>query len=64
MDVDMHIHTIASDGTFTPEEVVKRAKLFGMKTIAITDHDTVDGLAEGKKTADEVGIEFIQGIEI
>lgn len=59
MEVDMHIHTIASDGTFTPEEVVKRAKLFGMKTIAITDHDTVDGLAEGKKTADEVGIEFI-----
>ncbi len=64
MEVDMHIHTIASDGTFTPEEVVKRAKSFGMKTIAITDHDTVDGLAEGKKTADEVGIEFIQGIEI
>lgn len=60
----MHIHTIASDGTFTPEEVVKRAKSFGMKTIAITDHDTVDGLAEGKKTAEEVGIEFIQGIEI
>ncbi|WP_339099808.1 PHP domain-containing protein [Fusobacterium ulcerans] len=60
----MHIHTIASDGTFTPEEVVKRAKSFGMKTIAITDHDTVDGLAEGKKIADEVGIEFIQGIEI
>lgn len=64
MEVDMHIHTIASDGTFTPEEVVKRAKSFGMKTIAITDHDTVDGLTEGKKTADEVGIEFIQGIEI
>lgn len=64
MEVDMHIHTIASDGTFTPEEVVKRAKSFGMKTIAITDHDTVDGLAEGKKIADEVGIEFIQGIEI
>ena len=64
MEVDMHIHTIASDGTFTPEEGVKRAKSFGMKTIAITDHDTVDGLAEGKKIADEVGIEFIQGIEI
>ena len=64
MEVDMHIHTIASDGTFTPEEVVKRVKSFGMKTLAITDHDTVDGLAEGKKTADEVGIEFIQGIEI
>ncbi|MHD0316563.1 PHP domain-containing protein [Fusobacterium sp. THCT1E2] len=64
MEVDMHIHTIASDGTFTPEEVVKRAKFLGMKSIAITDHDTVDGLEEGKKIADEVGIEFIQGIEI
>ena len=64
MEVDMHIHTIASDGTFTPEEVVRRAKSFGMKSIAITDHDTVDGLEEGKKIAAEIGIEFIQGIEI
>lgn len=43
MEVDMHIHTIASDGTFTPEEIVKRAKSLGMKSIAITDHDTIDG---------------------
>ena len=64
MEVDMHVHTIASDGTFTPEEVVRRAKSFGMKSIAITDHDTVDGLEEGKKIAAEIGIEFIQGIEI
>lgn len=49
MEVDMHIHTIASDGTFTPEEVVRRAKFLGMKSIAITDHDTVDGLEKGKK---------------
>lgn len=64
MEVDMHVHTIASDGTFTSEEVVRRAKSFGMKSIAITDHDTVDGLEEGKKIAAEIGIEFIQGIEI
>lgn len=64
MEVDMHIHTIASDGTFTPEEIVKRAKLLRMKSIAITDHDTVDGLEEGKKVAAEIGIEFISGIEI
>lgn len=64
MDVDLHIHTIASDGTFTPEEVVRRAKEKGLKTLAVTDHDTVDGLAEAKKTAAEIGIEFVQGIEI
>lgn len=64
MDVDLHIHTIASDGTFTPEEVVKRAKEKGLKALAVTDHDTVDGLAEAKKTAAEIGIEFVQGIEI
>lgn len=64
MDVDLHTHTIASDGTFTPAEVVKRAKEKGLKTIAITDHDTVDGLEEGRKTAAEIGIEFVQGIEI
>lgn len=64
MEVDMRIHTIASDGTFTPEEIVKRAKSLGMKSIAITDHDTIDGLEEGKRTATEIGIEFIQGIEI
>ena len=51
MEVDMHIHTIASDGTFTPEEIVKRAKSLGMKSIAITDHDTIDGSEEGKRTA-------------
>ena len=49
MEVDMHIHTIASDGTFTPEEIVKRAKSLGMKSIAITDHDTIDGLKREKE---------------
>lgn len=64
MEVDLHIHTIASDGTFTPEEVILEAKNRGLKAIAITDHDTVDGLLEAKNKAKEIGVEFIQGIEI
>ena len=49
MEVDLHIHTIASDGTFTPEEVILEAKRRGLKALAITDHDTVDGIEEAKK---------------
>lgn len=64
MEVDLHIHTIASDGTFTPEEIVLEAKNRGLKAIAITDHDTVDGLIEAKNKAKDIEIEFIQGIEI
>ncbi len=64
MEVDLHIHTIASDGTFTPEEVILEAKKRGLKALAITDHDTVDGIEEAKRKAQEIGIEFVQGIEI
>ena len=64
MEVDLHIHTIASDGTFTPEEVILEAKRRGLKALAITDHDIVDGIEEAKKKAQEIGIEFVQGIEI
>ena len=51
--LDLHIHTTASDGTATPEEVVRLAKKKGFSLIAITDHDTMDGVKEameaGKK---------------
>jgi hypothetical protein len=62
-EYDLHSHTIESDGTYTPEELVKRAKGIGLKGIAITDHDTIAGLNSGKKKAIEVGIDFIEGIE-
>ena len=42
----------------------KKSKISWNESIAITDHDTIDGLEEGKRTAAEIGIEFIQGIEI
>ena len=64
MEVDMHIHTVESDGTYTSEEIIERAIKNRVIALAITDHDTVAGLKEGKKAADKYGLEFIQGIEI
>lgn len=64
MQVDMHIHTVESDGTFTPEEIIKRGLKNNVTAIAITDHDTVAGIEEGIKFSNELGMEFIPGIEI
>ena len=43
--IDQHVHTTASDGTDSPEEVVKKAEELGLTAIAITDHDTASGAA-------------------
>ena len=61
--IDLHAHSTASDGTYTPEEVAKLAKTIGLSAIALTDHDTIDGLEEFQKTGDLLGIETIPGIE-
>jgi hypothetical protein len=47
--IDLHLHTTASDGTFTPVEVVTKALEIGLKVISITDHDTVNGITEAIK---------------
>ena len=44
--IDLHVHTNASDGSLSPHEVVEEAAKIGLKAIAVTDHDTADGLAE------------------
>ncbi len=63
--IDLHSHTIASDGTLTPGELIKLAKKQGLKAIAITDHDTVDGIEEAMAVAEEIGgIEVIPGVEV
>src|SRR5215217_3020893 len=62
--VDLHTHSTASDGTFRPAEVVRAAHAAGLSAIALTDHDTTDGLAEAAAAAAEVGIEFVPGIEV
>lgn len=65
MKVDLHMHTTASDGTDTPEQVVRRAFDKGVQSIAITDHDTTDGIDEALQTANSLtSMEVIPGIEI
>lgn len=61
---DLHTHSTASDGTTSPAEVVKRAAKANVKYLALTDHDTVSGIEEALKTAEELNINFIPGIEL
>jgi len=62
--VDLHTHSTASDGSYTPEEVVRLAKERGLGAISLTDHDTVDGLAEAVAAGEALGVEVIPGVEI
>ena len=62
--IDLHVHTTASDGTMRPRDVVSLATMLGLKAIAITDHDTMDGLQEAGEAAELMGISVVPGIEI
>ena len=62
--VDLHIHTSASDGTFSPQEIVRIAKGKGLRAVSITDHDTIDGNEEAIKAGTEMGLEVVTGVEI
>jgi predicted metal-dependent phosphoesterase TrpH len=62
--IDLHTHTLHSDGALSPEELLKKAKAVGIRLISVTDHDSVSGLAEAERWAKELGIGFIPGIEI
>jgi len=62
--VDLHIHTTASDGVMSPSEIVRYAKAKGLQAIAITDHDTIEGLEEGLLEGERIDFEVIPGIEI
>ena len=63
--VDLHLHTLASDGRLSPTELVRLAASQGLETIAVTDHDTTDGLAEAFEAAKEFpGLRIIPGIEL
>jgi 3',5'-nucleoside bisphosphate phosphatase len=61
---DLHTHSTASDGTLSPDSLMRRASGAGVQVIALTDHDTTDGLAEAQITADALGIRLIPGVEI
>ena len=60
--IDLHIHTTASDGTDTPEEILRKIRASGIKTFAITDHDTIKGAVEMSRLAHD-DVRFIRGIE-
>lgn len=62
--IDLHTHTTASDGSFTPSALVRYAASKGLKAIAVTDHDTVGGLQEALKEAEALGLEVVPGVEI
>jgi len=62
--IDLHTHSTASDGSFSPREVVKLSKKKGLSAIALTDHDTVAGNKEAITTGEKLGIEVISGIEV
>lgn len=61
---DLHLHSYYSDGSFSPTEVVRRAAAAGLAAIALTDHDTVDGLPEFLAAAPAAGLHAIPGVEL
>ena len=62
--IDLHVHSNASDGTFTPSELVDYAEEKGLYAFALTDHDTVDGIEEAMEAARNKVVKVIPGIEI
>ena len=61
--IDLHAHSTASDGTLTPSELALYAKSKGLSAIALTDHDTIDGIEECQQKGLEIGVMVIPGIE-
>src|SRR5947209_7916593 len=62
--IDLHAHTTASDGSLTPTELVKLAVGVELSALAVTDHDTLDGLEEAESAARGTGLELVPGIEL
>ena len=62
--IDLHLHTTASDGLFEPVALVDLAWRAGIRTMSVTDHDTIAGLQEAESAAAASGIAFVSGIEI
>lgn len=62
--IDLHSHSNKSDGTDSPEDLVRKAHGAGLKALALTDHDTLKGLDEAEETAQALGMDFVRGCEI
>ena len=61
--VDLHAHTTASDGSFTPTQLVQRAAARAVKILGIADHDTLDGIGEAQQAGRELNVEIVPAIE-
>lgn len=61
---DLHSHSTASDGLLSPTDLVARARTKGVESLALTDHDTVEGISEAQAAATTQGLELIPGVEI
>ena len=62
--IDLHAHTTASDGSLHPGELVQLAKDIGLLALAVTDHDTLEGVPEALEYGKALGLEVVQGVEI
>jgi predicted metal-dependent phosphoesterase TrpH len=62
--IDLHTHSSVSDGTDTPAQLVAHAAAAGLAVVALTDHDTFDGLVEARTAGERVGIEVVPGLEL
>jgi len=62
--VDLHLHTTVSDGALRPEELVRAASIAGIQVMAVTDHDSVDGIRDAERAASDLSIQVIPGIEV
>src|SRR5262249_3577925 len=63
-NIDLHAHTTASDGSLTPTELMVLGAEEGLSALAVTDHDTIDGLEEAAIAAAALNIELVTGIEL
>ena len=64
LNADLHCHSRYSDGTLSPSELARRARDHGVELWALTDHDEVRGLAEARDSAADLGLDFVNGVEV
>lgn len=62
--IDLHVHSNISDGTYTPKEILELAAKKKIKVVALTDHDSIDGIIEAESAARNFNVELLKGIEI
>ena len=64
MIIDLHMHSNVSDGKLSPADLVRFVHDNGVELMALTDHDTMDGVCQAAACAEELGVDFIPGVEI